>query len=99
MLAKTSTYYWEKLRKDIDWKLLVFLLLFLNIKLAIKIPAIVLIYILQFDFKMGFRLKNSRLPLFYPIAIIIAVVNGLLNLHAENTNYLLVWLTGISFWV
>jgi len=50
MLAKTSTYYWEKLRKDIDWKLLVFLLLFLNVKLAIKIPAIVLIYILQFDF-------------------------------------------------
>lgn len=99
MLAKTSTYYWEKLRKDINWKLLVFLLLFLNVKLAIKIPAIVLIYALQFDFKMGFSLKNSRLPLFYPIAIIIAVVNGLLNLHAENTNYLLVWLTGISFWL
>lgn len=99
MLAKTSTYYWEKLRKEIDWKLLVFLLLFLNVKLAIKIPAIVFIYILQFDFKMAFSLKNSRLPLFYPLAIIIAVVNGLLNLNTENTNYLVLWLTGIGFWV
>jgi len=99
MLAKTSTYYWEKLCKDLDWKLLVFLLLFLNVKLAIKIPAIVLIYILQFDFKMGFSLKNSRLPLFYPIAIIIATVNCILYIHYESTNYLVLWLTGVSFWV
>jgi len=48
---------------------------------------------------MGFSLKNSRLPLFYPIAIIIAVVNGLLYLHYESTNYLVLWLTGISFWL
>ena len=99
MLGKTSAYYWEKLRKEIDWKLLVFLLLFLNVKLAIKIPAIVLIYVLQFDFKMGFSLKNSRLPLFYLIAISIAVINGFLYLHYESTNYLVLWLTGIGFWV
>ena len=99
MPAKIITHYWEKLVKDLDWKLLVFLLLFLNVKLAVKIPAIMLIYALQFDFKFGFSLKNSRLPLFYPIAIIIAVINGLLNISVENTNYLLVWLSGISFWL
>jgi len=99
MLTKTVAYYWEKLREGLDWKLLVFLLLFLNVKLAIKIPAIVLIYILQFDFKLGFSLKNSRLPLFYPIIIIIAIVNGLIGLRYANANYALVWLTGISFWL
>ena len=59
MLIKTGDDYFQKLRKAVDWKLLVFLLLFLNVKLAIKIPAIALIYILQFDFKFGFRFKNG----------------------------------------
>jgi len=98
MPAITSAYYWEKLRKDPDWKLLVFLLLFLDVKLAIKVPAIVFIYILQFDFKFGFSLKNSRLPLFYLVVIGIAVFNGLIQLSTKNSSYLLVWLMGISFW-
>lgn len=99
MLLKTRAYYWEELRKNLDWKLLVFLLFFLNVKLAVKIPAIALIYILQFNFKFGFGIKNSRLPLFYPIAIAIAVINGLIQLHSESTAYGVMWLTGISFWV
>lgn len=99
MPDKTSVYYWEKLRTGLDLKLLVFLLLFLDVKLAIKVPAIVLIYILQLDLKFGFSLKNSRLPLFYLIVIGIAVLNGLIQLPSENTNYALVWLTGIGFWL
>jgi len=98
MLIKTGENYFQKLRKAVDWKLLVFLLLFLNVKLAIKIPAIALIYILQFDFKFGFRFKNSKLPLFYPIVIVIATINWLIAGHYNAAGTLL-WLTGISFWV
>jgi hypothetical protein len=43
-----------------DWKLLVLLVLFLNVKLAIKIPAIALVYLLQFDFKFGFKLRTIQ---------------------------------------
>jgi hypothetical protein len=98
MLINTGDYNIQKLRKLLDWKLLVFLLLFLNVKLAIKIPAIALIYLLQFDFKFGFSFKNSRLPLFYPLMIVIATINFVIG-GQYDLSYAIVWLTGISFWL
>ena len=85
---------------NIDWKLLVFLLLFLNVKLVIKAAAILVIYILQKDFKFGFKPgNNSRLPLFYLLVIGIAVFNWLVNGLAGNVKYNLVLLAGILFWI
>ncbi|MDB5002614.1 MAG: hypothetical protein JWQ34_839 [Mucilaginibacter sp.] len=89
----------KKLKSYADWKLLLFLLLFLNVKLAVKIPAIAIIYLLQFDFKFGFQLKNSRLPLFYPLIIIVALVGFVINGNYFNSNYNLVFITGIGFWL
>src|SRR4051812_37597152 len=89
----------NKIKEYADWKLLLFLLLFLNVKLAVKIPAIALIYLLQFDFKFGFRVKNSRLPLFYPSIILVGIVGLLFNHAIINTNYLIVFATGIGFWL
>jgi hypothetical protein len=83
----------------IDWTLLIFLLLFLNFKLIIKLAAIVLIYWLRPDFKFGFSIKNSRLPLFYLLVIGISVFDWLVLGMAGNLNYTIVLLTGISFWV
>lgn len=82
----------------IDWKLLVFLLLFLNVKLVIKVAAVLLIYILRRDFKFGFSLKNSRLPLFYPLVIGIAVFSWIYIGLIRDARYSLVLLTGILFW-
>jgi hypothetical protein len=84
---------------SIDWKLLIFLLLFLDVKIWMKIAAIVLIYILRFDFKFGFRLKAARLPLFYILVIVIAIFNWLISGNIGNLNYDLVLLSGILFWV
>ena len=89
----------KKLKSLADWKLLLFLVLFLNVKMAIKIPAIALIYLLQFNFKFGFSFKNSRLPLFYLLAIGIAILNWLIGRNYFNLNYNIVLLTGIGFWV
>jgi len=88
----------KKLKSLADWKLLLFLILFLNVKLEVKILAIVVVYLLQFNFKFGFSLKNSRLPLFYLLAIAIAVVNWLVYKNFTNLNYTVVLLTGIGFW-
>jgi hypothetical protein len=82
-----------------DWKLLVLLVLFLNVKLAIKIPAIALVYLLQFDFKFGFKLRDSRLPLFYPLIIVLAFVGMLINGGYTHTNYLIAFGIGTVFWV
>src|SRR5476649_1610072 len=83
----------------VDWKLLLFLLLFLNIKLAVKIPAIIIIYLLQFNFKFGFSFKNSRLPLFYVLIILIAFIGLVINKNYVTPHYLMVFFTGIGFWL
>ena len=89
---------WKKIN-SIDWKLLAFLVLFLNVKLVVKAAAILLIYILRPDFKFKFGFKNSRLPLFYLLAIGIAIFNWLISGLITNFNYDLVLLTGILFWI
>ncbi|MDB5017640.1 MAG: hypothetical protein JWQ84_2472 [Mucilaginibacter sp.] len=89
----------KKLINYVDWKLLLFLVLFLNVKLAVKIPAIIIIYLLQFNFRFGFSIKNSRLPLFYLLIIIIAFAGLFINGNYRNANYLLVFLNGLGFWI
>lgn len=88
----------NKLKNWADWKLFLFLVLFLDVKMGVKVGAIILIYLLQADFKFGFSLKNSRLPLFYPLVIFIAVFNWLIGRNF-GVNYDLVLLTGIGFWI
>ncbi|HEY0175827.1 MAG TPA: hypothetical protein VGC08_05575 [Pedobacter sp.] len=89
----------KKLISYVDWKLLLFLLLFLNVKFAIKIPAIALIYCLQFDFRFGFKLKDSRLPLFYLLIIPVGIIAAVLNKDVSSAHYGLVLSGGIFFWL
>ncbi|MGY3215254.1 hypothetical protein [Mucilaginibacter sp. HD30] len=89
----------KKLRGFADWKLLLLLLLFLNVKLAIKIPAIVIVYLLDTNFRFGFSLRNSRIPLFYPVIILIALIAVIINKDYNAPNYLLVFGMGILFWL
>ncbi|WP_295718624.1 hypothetical protein [Mucilaginibacter sp.] len=99
LIDKAIFYFNEKIKNKVDLKLLAFLLLFLNVKLVIKIPVIILFTLLQFNFKFGFSFKNSRLPIFYPLVIAIAVFNWLIGNNYANLNYTVVLLTGIGFWI
>lgn len=83
----------------IDWKLLIFLLLFLNFKLIIKLAAIVVIYLLRADLRFGFCIKNPRLPLFYLLVIFIGLVNWFVSGLIGNFNYSLVMAMGILCWI
>jgi hypothetical protein len=99
MINSIAGFDFKKTLSRIDWKLLLFLLLFLNVKLAVKIPAIVIIYLLQFNFKFGFSFKNSRLPLFYLLIIIIASVDIFINKSYESPYYFGVFFNGVFFWI
>lgn len=88
----------EQLKK-IDPKLLVFLVLLLNVKLVIKVLAIVIIYIFRPNFRFGFSLRNSRLPLFYPAVIGIAIVDAIAYGLFTHQNYWLSFSMGISIWL
>ncbi len=85
--------------KAIDWKLLVFLLLFLDVKLIVKVLAIVLIYAFRFNLKFGFRSNNSRLPLFYPLIISIGIIDYFISAGFYHFNYTITFITGIFFWI
>ncbi|TSJ43560.1 hypothetical protein FO440_05055 [Mucilaginibacter corticis] len=99
MTQQLPALKFKTLKQYADWKLLLLLLLFLNVKLAIKIPAIALIYLLQFDFRFGFRFKDPRLPLFYPLIIVIAIAGFIINGKYTDADYNLVFITGIGFWL
>ncbi|SDD24897.1 hypothetical protein SAMN05216464_101203 [Mucilaginibacter pineti] len=99
MVLNRIAFYINKIKSAADWHLLAFLLLFLNVKLAVKIPAIILIYIFRFNFKFGFKFKNSRLPLFYLLIMVIPFISILFNRQAVNLNYIVVILIGMAFWL
>jgi hypothetical protein len=84
---------------NIDWTLLMFLLLFLNVKLAIKATALIIVFIIRPGFKFGLTAKNSRLPSFYIIIIGIALLNYFLYTGFKNLNYTIAAATGILFWI
>ncbi|HWD89947.1 MAG TPA: hypothetical protein VG367_17590 [Mucilaginibacter sp.] len=81
-----------------DWKLLLFLVFFLDVKMGVKVAAIIVAYLLAFDFRFGFSFKNSRLPLFYALAIAIAFFDWVIGRNF-GFNYDVVLLTGIGFWL
>ncbi len=99
MLNKTYSFNIQKTFKTIDWKRLLFLILFLNVKLVVKLAAIVLIYLLHFNFKFGFRLHNPRLPFFYLVVIGIGIFNWIFTSGFTNVNYNIAFTTGICFWL
>src|SRR6478735_7329109 len=89
----------KKYMKQVDWNLFVFLLLFVNVKIIIKLLALCFIYIRRFDFSFGFSFKKSRLPLFYPLVIGVAVLNFVLYGLFRNMNYVLLLCMGIGIWL
>ncbi|HVS93576.1 MAG TPA: hypothetical protein VHE59_16160 [Mucilaginibacter sp.] len=98
MIISNASFYLKKLKYFADWKLLLFLVLFMDVKLGVKVAAVIIAYILQADLQFGFRFKNSRLPLFYPLAIAIALFNWIIGTN-YGLNYDLVVLTAIGFWM
>src|ERR1700744_5221444 len=98
MTFRLADFSLKKNLQTIDWKLLLFLILFLDVKLVVKLFALFLIYLLRFDFNFGFSLRNSRLPLFYPLIIAVAFIPFIINGDYSATNYIPVFLMGILFW-
>lgn len=97
----TSRTFLKKffLSHNINWQLLVFLVLFLNVKLLVKIAAVVLLYCFRPGFRFGFRWKKPRLPLFYPIIIGLALLNAVFYQSIFQKNYLFVLLFGVGIWM
>lgn len=99
MSSKSGLTIVKKRLADIDWQLLIFLVLFVNVKLVVKAAALVFIYLLRPNFKFGLALKNPRLPLFYIAVLLITLFNYLLLGGFSSLNYSVAVFTGILFWL
>jgi hypothetical protein len=84
--------------RNINLPLLVFLVLFLNVKFIFKLLAIVFIILYSRNLKLGISWKKSRLPLFYLIIIGIELIKYILFTRNFTLNYSLVFCLGILQW-
>jgi len=85
--------------QKINWQLLVFLIFFLNVKMVVKIAAIILILFFNRRLFIQKNIFRQNLTWFYCILIVIGILNLLLNLNSLSFNYLLVAVTGFFFWL
>lgn len=83
-----------------DWPLLGFLVLVLDVKLAVKLIAVFFIYLYRPDMRFGFRFKDfreSKLPLFYFCMPVFAVLTWLFR-HQFGMNQDAMLLGALVFW-
>jgi hypothetical protein len=90
---------WKSYVKSADWVLLIFLLLFFNVKLVVKLVAVLFVFAMRFNTKTGFSLRHTRLPLFYPAVIIIAIINWVAYGLFTSSHYNMALLSGIGSWL
>ncbi|HEV2481841.1 MAG TPA: hypothetical protein VGS79_19375 [Puia sp.] len=85
-------------KRAIDLPLLVFLILFLDVKFVIKVVAILLIVLMDRDFRFGLSFRKSRLPLFYALIIGIEIIKYFFITRNYSFNYLLGFGMGMLQW-
>jgi hypothetical protein len=88
----------QKVLRSIDWQLLLFLVLFLNVKLVVKLIAIIFIYIARPGVSFKFNRKDPENPLFYYLVILIACVDLILYQSFRAPHYIVVFLMAVAFW-
>jgi hypothetical protein len=84
--------------KTVDWNLFVFLLLFLNVKLVVKLAGLVFIYLRRPNLRFRFSWNPPGISLFYPAVILIAVINLFVHNLYTDKNYWILLVNGIAFW-
>ncbi len=83
----------------VDWVLLIFLILVLNVKILVKIIAIIIL--LLFNRKLFWKkdFYRQKFIWFYFSMILIAIINLLFNISSLSPHYLIATLVGIIFWL
>src|SRR5450432_1518699 len=85
--------------RSLDWQLLLFLVLFLDVKIICKLIAILFIYSFRPGTRFGLSIRASRLPLFYFGMIGIALLDWLLYGLYADINYNITLICGVLIWL
>lgn len=91
-------HFLYSITRDINLPLLIFLLLFLNVKFIFKLFALVFIIVYSRNLKLGLSWKKSRLPQFYLAIILIELIKYVFFTRNYTLDYSLVFCLGILQW-
>ncbi len=83
----------------VDWSLLLFLVLVLNVKLIIKAACILLFIFIKRKELQRRQYWNQSFIWFYVSLILISAVNLLLSANSISVNYFILFLVGTCFWL
>lgn len=89
----------RKMAEGINVPLLLFLLLFLDVKVIVKIIAIGFIYAMQPNLQLGLRWRQSRLPLFYLLIAGIGIADWIIYGNFLSFRYNVALLYGMIYWL
>lgn len=85
-------------KKNIDWVLLLFLLLFTNQAIfSLKIFGLILVYVLRPNFNFG--LAKGRMPKFIPYLLLLSLVNALFFVRDFSKEYIVAFIAGNMLWI
>jgi hypothetical protein len=85
--------------RKINWTLLLFLVVVLNVKMLVKVPAIIILLLINRKMFLDKNIYRQKFIWFYFILSGIAILNVLINISTVSVNYLLAATTGIAFWL
>lgn len=83
----------------VNWLLLLFLVLVLNVKLVIKIAALVIITIYRYRSVTWKNIRRQHLLYFYFGIVAIGLLNLIFNFGSVAPNYSIVFLFGVGLWM
>jgi len=85
--------------RKVNWMLLSFLVLIINVKTPVKVFALIIFISLNRKFLFDKINLTQRFIWFYFGMIIITMINLFLNISSLSTNYLVAVAVGITFWL
>jgi len=98
-MAKQFIHTLKEKAGQVNWTLLIFLLLVLNVKLVIKVAAVILICIINRKKTQPGDFFKQRYLFFYFGMIAIGLINLVLQIKQVNTTYLMTVVLGAGFWM
>ncbi len=91
---KVSDYF-----RNVNWQLLIFLVIVLDVKMMIKIAGLVLFLVLNRNVFLDKNIFRQKFIWFYFSMVIIGLINVLTNVTSLSGNYFVIASTGIVFWL
>jgi hypothetical protein len=85
--------------RQVNWTLLLFLVLLLNVKLVVKVIALLFILFISYRSFTWTNLRRQRLIFFYAVIVAITCINFLFQIRQVTFNYSLTAILGLSIWI